>query len=74
MSGLIWIQTVRYSDCIPEIFFFVKVDFETNQQTTKSRKKFEWKESKILVSAISTKLSSSGFSNDFNYDSNITIM
>ena len=38
MSGLIWIQTVWHSDGMPE-FFSKKVDFEKNQQTTKSMEK-----------------------------------
>ena len=28
MSGLIWIQYDKYSDCIPESIFWYKVDFE----------------------------------------------
>ena len=38
MSSLIWIQTVRHSDGIPERIF-QKMDFEKIQQTTKKSMK-----------------------------------
>ena len=34
MSGLIWFQTVWYSEGIPKNNFFEKVDFEKYQQVT----------------------------------------
>ena len=37
MPGLIWIQTVD-TDCIPEIFFSKKVDFEKKRQKKKHEK------------------------------------
>ena len=38
MSGLIWIQTVRYSDAIPKEYF-EKVDFGKNQVMMKKHAK-----------------------------------
>ena len=39
LSGLIWIQSVRHSDGIPE-GIFEKFDFENNQLTTQKHVKF----------------------------------
>ena len=38
MSGLIWVQTLRHFDGIPERIFR-KVDFGKNQQTAKKHEK-----------------------------------
>ena len=40
MSGLIWIQSVWHSDMFLKEFF-EKVDFEKNQQTTKSMQNYQ---------------------------------
>ena len=39
MLGLIWIHTVRLSDCIPD-FFFRKGDFEKKWQATKKHENY----------------------------------
>ena len=39
MSGLIWIHTVRHSDCIPD-FFFEKGDYEKKWQATKKHENY----------------------------------